>query len=130
MSTRKKNTESKTSLTKPMKPMATELPASEVCAIIEACGKAGVRVLKFGGLYLQLGPAPVKLSGIYPLLDPKAPLPQTGPDHARQNAETLQRDEEEIRAEQLRMLMIENPLEYERQLRDGELSDDESRESD
>jgi hypothetical protein len=59
----------------------------------------------------------------YPLLPPGTPLP-VGPDHARQNADTLKKDEVEVRAERLRMLMIEDPMEYERQLRDGELTDE------
>jgi hypothetical protein len=109
-----------------MKPMAHEnnsdLPPASVCEIILACGKAGVRILKYGNLYLALGPAPEKVEQ-YPLAIPGAPLI---PDHAKQNADTLLRDEDEIRAEQLRMLMIENPMEYERQLRDGELNDEPS----
>ena len=107
-----------------------DLLAADVCAIIEACGKAGVRIFKQGNLYLALGEAP-KIEAVYPML-PVTPLPQApvGPDHARQNAETLANDEDELRAEQLRMLMIENPMEYERLLRDGELSDEPSESDD
>jgi hypothetical protein len=120
---------------KPTTPMDAEnnlpLPLGEISSIIEACGKAGVRVLKYRGLYLALGPAPEKQEVIcYPLLPPGSPLPAKGPDHARQNADTLQHDEEELRAEQLRMLMIENPMEYERQLRDGELTDEPAEQDD
>jgi hypothetical protein len=106
------------------------LPPGEICRIIESCGKAGVRVLKYGNLYLNLGPAPAKIVSDYPILPLTAPLPKPV-DHARQNADTLAHDEEEIRAEQLRMLMIEDPMEYERQLKDGELDDEpgESNES-
>lgn len=105
------------------------MPGSEICAIIESCGKAGLRVLKYGNLYLQFGPSSPSKHwesqgevSDYPLV--------TTPDHAKQNAETLQADEDTLRAEQLRMLMIENPMEYERQLRDGELTDEPSVEDD
>ena len=105
-------------------PTVTEpLPPDTICSIIEACGKAGVRVFKYGNLYLNLGPAPEKVGG-YPILPITAPLPKPV-DHARQNVDALQHDEDELRAEQLRMLMLENPVEYERQLRDGELTEEE-----
>ena len=106
------------------------MPPDLIQGIIDSCGKAGVRVLRYGGLYLAFGPAPAReVPQEYPILA-VPPLPKA-PDHARQNVETLERDEEELRAEQLRMLMIENPVEYERQLRDGELNDEpgESNES-
>lgn len=103
---------------KPTKHTDIDLSSADVCGIIESCGKAGVRILKYGNLYLSLGPAPLKITH-YPLSsDPRTP------DHVRQNVETLQRDEEEVRAERLRMLMIEDPVEYERQLRDGELENE------
>jgi hypothetical protein len=79
-------------------------------------------VFKCDNLYLTFGPAPEKIVTEYPMVVSGVP------NHAQQNADTLALDEEELRAEQLRMLMIEDPVEYERQLRDGELSD-ERRES-
>lgn len=105
------------------------LPGSEVCAIIEACGKADVRVLRYKGLYLARGPARPKPPAENPLPSPGYPVIPV-PDHPRQNAEALARDEEEVKAERLRMLMIEDPIEYERQLRDGELEEDEPEQSD
>lgn len=107
-----------------MKPMVHEqgklLMTNDIATIIEACGKAGVRTLKYGSLYLAFGPAPEKVPVI---------LDQF-PDHDAINAETLERDEQEIRDERLRMMMIEDPVEYERQLRDGELTDESSDEGD
>lgn len=96
----------------------TPLRLGEVCAIIEACGKAGVRTLRLGDLYLSLGEKPEQPEVL------RGTSFQPMPDHAKQNAAALDHDEEEVRAEQLRMLMIENPMEYERQLRDGELGDE------
>jgi len=75
-------------------------------------------VFKSGDLYIAFGPAPIRQE-TYPL----ATVGEAVPNHAAQNAEALERDEDEIKAERLRMLMIENPMEYERQLRDGELDD-------
>ena len=101
------------------------LPPADVCSIIEACGKAGVRILKYGNLYLNLGPPKPKEEPLpnYPILPVTAPLP-LGPDHVKQNETALEMDEQEVKAERLRMLMIEDPMEYERQLRDGELDDE------
>lgn len=102
-------------------PIELGLSAQDIAGIIKACGDAGVRTFKYGHLYFALGPAPQKQ---YPLLPASIPRPPVGPDHAKQNAETLERDEEEIKAERLRMLMIEDPVEFERQVRDGELTDE------
>ena len=52
------------------------------------------------------------------------PAPQT-PDHAQNNRDALKRAEEEIRQERLALLAIEDPVEYERQLRDEDLIDGE-----
>lgn len=91
------------------------LTETTVCAIISACGQSGVRVLKFGGLYISF---------IAPRVKREAPQVSTEPDHTAQNVEALERDEGEVRAERIRMLMIENPMEYESLLRDGELDDE------
>lgn len=111
---------------KPTKMQAHNLPSAAVCAIIEACGKAGVRVFKYGELYFSMDATPQT----YPLIVPGDRIVPAAPDHARQNADTLERDEDEVRDEQLRMLMLENPMEYERQLRDGELEDEPSEPND
>lgn len=107
-----------------MKPMVIEkgklLMPNDIATIIEACGKAGVRTLKYGDLYLAFGPAPKIENKIEAAI----------PDHDAINAETLEQDEQEIRDERLRMMLIEDPVEYERQLRDGELTDDASDEGD
>lgn len=87
--------------------------------------------MTFGNLHVEFGPAPVTSEPTYPLLPPHAlyPADALAPDHAQQNAATLVEDELSVKAEQLRMLMIENPMEYENALRDGELTEDEPGES-
>lgn len=93
--------------------------ASELCAIIEACGKAGVRIFRAEGVALQLGPP--KEIPLQPQMDPEV---LGSAQHARQNTDALRRDESDLRADQLALLAIEDPVEYERQLRDEELGDE------
>ena len=97
------------------------LPAESICLIIEASGKAGVRVLKWGDLYLSFG---LPTSVMTPSYIPEPPLVQE-PNHKQQNLDTLRQDEDTLRAEQLRMMLLEDPMEYERQLRDNELDEDD-----
>ena len=102
--------------------MAIDFPPGQVCEIIKACGEAGVQVFKFGSLYLRLGPIARKNATIP---GPVYPMVRV-PNHTQQNLEALEIDEQAVKEERLRMMMIENPMEYERQVMAGEL--DESRE--
>lgn len=92
---------------------APSLSREDISAIIEVAAKSGVKVFRGAGLYLNFSSHQAI-----------SELPTPAVDHRGQNLEALKQDEEDLRAEQLRMLMIEDPVEYERQLRDGELSDE------
>lgn len=92
------------------------LRADEIALIITTCGKSGIRSFEYGALKFEMGP--VFEADLLPL-EKSEPV-----DHVRQNQDTLRIDEEQLREEQLRMLMIENPVAYEQQLRDGELEDE------
>ena len=80
-----------------------------------------MRVLKWGDLYLSFG---LPTSVMTPSYIPEPPLVQE-PNHKQQNLDTLRQDEDTLRAEQLRMMLLEDPMEYERQLRDNELDEDD-----
>jgi hypothetical protein len=99
--------------------VANPLSGQELCAIIEACGKAGVRIVKLPGIYLVLGPRPASPASL-------AVAREAGPDHRAQNNEALALDELAVKEERMRMLMIEDPLEYERLLKDGELDESDA----
>lgn len=92
------------------------LRADEIALIITTCGKSGVRNFQYGALKFELGFPAESDRGIAE----RSILV----DHVQQNQDTLRIDEERLREEQLRMLMIEDPVAYEQQLRDGELEDE------
>lgn len=106
-------------------PKILTLPPALICAIIEACGKSRVRSFKYGDLQMEFGNAPEVVVSEYPMVELPRGVPTTpSPDHVRQNKEALERDEQEVRAEQLALMAIEDPMEYERQLKAGELLDE------
>lgn len=94
--------------------------AKDLCVIIDACKQGGVRELAVGGLML-------KFSSLV-TLQPKANDGLVGPDlrdadHVAQSKEALEIDELLTKEEQLAQLMIEDPVEYERQIVAGELEE-------
>lgn len=92
------------------------LSGEEICAIVKACGEAGVSRLCFGPLDVQFKCSP----------DTEKPHEQTivVTDPVLQEEVTkveTERDELAHKEEMLAQLEIENPAEYERQMLAGDL---------
>lgn len=108
------------------------LSSEDACRIIEVSAKAGVVELQFNGLHVKFGKTVEQLiaegTPPYPYMpQTSAPAPVTAlteEQHETQTKEALELDELRTKEEQLARALIENPIEYERLLRDGELVDD------
>ena len=92
------------------------MQAGDVCSILETCSKNNVRELTFGALSVSFGPErPTETPAEIP-----API-----NHEKINRATLADEEVRLRAETLALLAIEDPIEYERQIMNGELGPNE-----
>jgi hypothetical protein len=107
------------------------LSGTEICLIMEAGSKAGVAELKFRDLHVTFGRPAEQVVGMsvpYPFVQRPSVQPEvadlTSEQHAKQTKDAIEMDEITLREERLAKLLIEDPAEYERQLSDGELSDD------
>lgn len=109
------------------------LSVDAVCSILKECSTSGVSELKFRDLHVRFGSTAgpvVDLRSLrYPLVQqPQGPQPEvadlTPEQHAENTKLTLELEELRMREEKLARALVEDPLEYERMLRDGELSDD------
>lgn len=110
---------------------AKTLAPGEICAIIEACAKNGVALLKFGNLEIQRGPtaqlsenseAPASLAPPAPLQNiPVAEM--TDKQHTEQNEKALLQEEFNTREEQIAELLITDPLAAEKLIALGDLED-------
>ncbi len=130
-----KEKESKTSSTSGTMPMANNrakihLSAKDVCDIIEASAKHKVTILKFGELQIEFG-TKVEPQATSVAQEVFSPL-NNNPDkeisekaHEASTKATLVADELELRAEQIALMQIENPLLAQQLLLDGELEDDD-----
>jgi hypothetical protein len=113
------------------KPLARKVPerltGEEINLIISACAAAKVSVLEVPGLRIAFGegglakltPAHAKTSE--PI---KASVPEmTAKQHARQTEDSIKLDEAHLKEERLALMAIEDPLEYERLIMNGELKE-------
>lgn len=117
------------------------LKAEEVCRIISTCAKSNVAVLKYGDLYVRFGPnsEPRKKKASKPDAIPENPTatdpdPRTSDTAISENAEeiereTHERDELNLREQQIQESAITNPLEFENMLASGDLEDDGTEEA-
>src|SRR5574343_337877 len=99
------------------------LSSEDVCRIIEASAKHGVRLLKLADLHIELGPtAP---SPYAPLLETPTPAAAVAePDHERISKEGLAAEELQTREDQIAELILTDPLAAEEMIRLGELEDE------
>jgi hypothetical protein len=106
-----------------------DLTAAAVCDIIQTCARSGVAVLKFRDLEVTFG----KLANVDAPLAPEASLPEaeiSEPKLRELHEESLNKDVERVREEQLEDLILTNPLEYERLYAAGELGEEDGDETD
>lgn len=99
-----------------------QLSVNEICAIIRLCGKSRVAELKFGDLYVLFGKQTEERQESVATTDfvhTESPLA------AKEKAEILQnqieKDELQLREEQLAFMQVENPVLAEELLIKGEL---------
>lgn len=113
--------------------MVTSFTASEICAIIEACGKSKVTTFSGGGFTVKfagveaesLAPSPLAAESVPENLDRPAESRRELTEYETKEAEReLKRQSELVTAARLANLMIEDPVEYEKLLANGELDDE------
>ena len=131
---RKKTKKPKTSSTNGTTPTEpdkrTPWSTTEICRILEVGAKVGVQELRFHGLHVRFG-RPAEPIAPGPALDQT--IPSSAPpekaiseeQHTKQNQDALEVDELRLKEDRLAQLFIENPLEAERMLMNGELGDAE-----
>lgn len=114
---------------------------SDVCSIIEVCGKAKVTLLKFGDLQVEFGPQapspPPLMHEVSPWTpyipqaralasaSPSTPATEIADTQAKEAEKALAQDELAVRKDQLSQLGIENPVAYEEMINNGELDEDD-----
>lgn len=103
----------------------TDLRPADVCRILEAGAKNGVRELNFAGLHVVFG-QPVEPVPLDPVPPASAPIPSdmTESQHQQLAKESLAQDEFATREDQLNHMLITDPLRYEEMLRHGDLTDE------
>lgn len=102
--------------------------ADDICRILEASAKAGVRTLKFAGLDVEFESAGVTNPNGAPahyIAPPTAEIAE--PNHVAQDRESRLMDELKMREDQIEELLLSDPVEAERLIAQGELAEDERR---
>jgi len=102
----------------------TDLSTQSVCSIIETCARYNVAKLQFRDLMLEFGQKPEQPPPGRTTATTVADM--TEQEHQEQTKQALAEDELSLREQQLEELKITDPAEYERQIRDGELEDDDA----
>lgn len=107
-----------------------DFAADEICRIMEMCVKNGVVDFSSNGLVLKFSPRPeTRIEIEKPLARFSVPEP-SAEEMAKIAKDQQDVDELNLKEDQLGMLLIEDPVEFERQLLAGELTDDEPDTSD
>ncbi len=95
----------------------------EIKDIIQTCVQANVRELEIGDLYVQFG-RPAELDPVPPS-KPQPEMAISDEKHDAMTADSILFEEFREKQRRLDMLAIEDPAEFERQIADGELLDDD-----
>lgn len=104
--------------------MNPDVPISELCDLIRACGASGVADLSFGTLHIQFhAPDTKREEHQWPVHDDQADLPEENREQrsVADEKEAIEADELQLREDQLAMALLENPAEFEKLLVAGEL---------
>ncbi len=116
--------------------VSSKFTVTDLCAILEACGKSHVAELKWGDLFVKFGPQspvsqvvehrtpvvlPLESEDLTPEPRPAKEIAETQTTIAR---ESLELDEIHLKEDQLALLAIEDPQAYEQMVADGELDED------
>lgn len=93
------------------------LSADDICKILESSARAGVVTLKVRGLEASF-------HGGYKQ-GAATPYAEESPRHEAVSLDAIQRDQELLVREKVANLIVEDPVEYEKLLLDGELTDEQ-----
>ena len=112
--------------------MATKTPlrTEDICTIIKLCSESRVASLKWGDLCVEFGPAKTT-PWAFPMesAHTEAVSPAPSPEKAdTQEQETLLSDELRVKDDQLALMVIEDPAQYEELISSGELDEEDERE--
>lgn len=103
------------------------MTADSIQRIIESCAQANVREIDLPGLRLEFGERGPAKTPPAPPKSQESTRPTEGAlseeEHAKQNQEALELDEARLKQDRLELMWIENPLEAERLLANGDLED-------
>lgn len=100
------------------------LSSQELDAIIRSCSEAGVIKLKFGDLHISFGKK--VREELVATIPPKTFEPEISEEqHKAQTKNTVERNEIEMREEQVAFSIIEDPALAEKLISEGELPDDD-----
>lgn len=92
----------------------------EICAIIEACGKNGIKEFSYQGLKLSIGPTePTKSAA--PTTEPFVLTPEIKELAESQTREARVQDEIMLKKHELENMLIEDPDAYFEAIRRGDL---------
>ncbi len=106
----------------------SNLTAEQICVVIKACGECGVAKFKCGSLEVEFlqklepAPAPIVQAAPPSLPDTEISEAQTSEDDLKR----IEREEKELRRQQLRELIFTDPVAYEELCALGELEDERS----
>jgi hypothetical protein len=107
------------------------LTTDEICGLIKVCASNGVTSFKLGPLEVSFGLKPQE--AIAPWREQSPPVveasgqPPEDSQAAYSSEEVLLRDELSTRQDQLAEMLVTDPLEYERLISEGELTNEEVR---
>lgn len=97
------------------------LSSEAICVIIESCAKHGVAELKFQDLHVKFGKSAIQELGPQNSNSPEAEISEE--QHEEQTAHAIEKDEVDLREEQLEELFLTDPMAAEEMLRNGEFED-------
>lgn len=93
------------------------LKTADIASILEACRKNGVAKLKLGDLEVEFGPAVELIQTPVPMYPPGTEIPGAKIETPK---EILREEEAAYKADRLAMMFIEDPVEAERLIQNGE----------
>lgn len=101
------------------------MTGEEIQVIIAQSAASNVRLLEIGGLRIEFGGTEPAKPGVATLIASQTISPTvaalTEKQHAKQTEESIKDDEARVKQERLNLMAIEDPLEYERLIMNGEL---------
>lgn len=99
----------------------SHLSADDLCRIIDTCATRGVGEFRLGEFEIKFGRKESLLDLPHEQVSGQIIFPET--DHVEEERLAVESDELRLKEEQVAMLILEDPEEFERQIASGELED-------